>query len=87
MPTKMRLVKRKFYELKFLDQLGSQAILNIRRDGNAEGILRGLIHEGYQVTIREFEKTVEVEDDDEKLCEAVNVPIAPTNMSSRPWED
>lgn len=31
----------------------SAGVIQINRDGNADGILRGLLHDGYEVTIKE----------------------------------
>jgi hypothetical protein len=46
-------MEKRHFELKFEDYRGNAVELHIERDVHAESILRGLIHSGIAVTIRE----------------------------------
>lgn len=57
---------------------GVVTVLKIRRDHHAEQILRGLVHSGYVVTIRETQIEVEAVSDDEKRSYGECAAEAPT---------
>lgn len=75
--------KRKHYKLAFAGEIGMCEI-DIRQDHHAESILRALIHSGFAVNIREFDKLVEVEDYEDEKCAVENCEVnAVEQLASR----
>lgn len=55
------------YEIRFLQDNGRDTILHIESSGNTEAIIRGLIHEGIEITIREVYPYAHVVDNEQVI--------------------
>jgi hypothetical protein len=56
--------QKEHYELAFTDSKSRPVLLEIESSHHAESILRGLVHSGFAVTIREVKTMVDVPVDD-----------------------
>lgn len=55
------------YEIRFLQDNGRDTILHIESSGNTEAIIRGLIHEGIEITIQEVYPYAHVVDNEQVI--------------------
>jgi hypothetical protein len=72
-----RLVEVNGFQIRFEDARGQRVELSIQRDHHAEQILRGLVHSGFEVSIKEVPMTISVNYDE--CCEAPTALVRPCN--------